>query len=117
MSAKLNVKFNPIHVLTIKLTCPVNGNTWSVVKFFAIKPLINDCLYYIWFEFISKVFINKPSGGLVVYVVGGENRFLSLKDILVPAPISLLTKLVNATVLVDRWPKQVITVLTLGVIP
>ena len=63
--------------------------------------MINDCLYYIWFESVSNVFTNKASGGFVVYVVGGENWFLSLKDILVPGPMSASTKLVKATVLVD----------------
>jgi hypothetical protein len=45
-------------------------------------------------------------------VVGGENIFLSLNVITVPAGISLLTMLAKATTLVDLWPRQVITLLT-----
>ena len=67
------MKFNPIHVFTIKLTCPVNGKTCNVDKFLATNPEINDCLYSIWFESVSNVFTNNASGGFVVYVVGGEN--------------------------------------------
>lgn len=111
------MKFNPTHVLTIKLACPKRGWTWNVVKFLATKPVTNDCLNSIWFESASNVFTNKASGKFVVYVVGGENWFFNLKDILVPGPMSALTKLVNATVCVDLWPKQVITLFTFGLIP